>query len=458
MLNIVIIHLRNESFQERLIKDFQVDLLLGLILRTIWYPSNSDPSLDPNNHGSVDTNFEDPLPKNEVEQLESSMDALFIILLDISSLPRFAINYPFESSLTSTLSSWLKSRRLDNMIVACSMLSGLARAKEVWARSMVSGPYRIHHDLINMIASETNTRHISITYNFLLQLARPVENRESICQPAFLWVAAYRWNGNDRDVQYKVTTVLRYLVRGCPPAVRNLLLLAPTTIPHLTAVVNTPVDDTELLNSKLNLEHQGTDDKDVGSSGSALDKRITQPHTLQDQSKNPSDTGQSNKIAKAGGTYLSLMLKLYMASDDSMVNAEIRRAVLEICRCFPLLSLSERALFVRHEDFATPLIHLIVGNGEPALRAQAYLAMVLMAREHSGRPIVQTIMKRKDISEQIVRDIAVNGINLIPEASEAMPKHISVDQWNNILRSVRENATWLVKDILEDPVSRILAV
>lgn len=161
-------------------------------------------------------------------------------------------------------------------------------------------------------------------------------------------------------------------------------------------------------------------------------------------------------MAKRGGTYFSGMLKLYMASDDSMVKAEITKVVLQICRCFPVLDPSERASFVQHEDFATPLVHLIVGNGEPALRAQAYLAMVLMAREQSGRPPVQIIMKRKDILEQIVRNIAGEGTDSIPEAIEAMPENKSVEQWNTMLRSVRENARWLVKDILEDPVSRVL--
>ncbi len=155
-------HLRVESFQERLNEDFQIELLLGLVLRTIYSPSDFDPSPDPKKYESVDTKFEDPLSKDDVEQLESLMDALFVILLDISSLSKFAINYPYESSLGSTLSSWLKSQRLENMIVACSMLSGLARAEERWARSMVSGSYRIHHDLINMMASETNTRYINI--------------------------------------------------------------------------------------------------------------------------------------------------------------------------------------------------------------------------------------------------------------------------------------------------------
>lgn len=458
MLDCVTLHLRDEVFQVRLIEDFQVDLLLGLILRTVWYPSDFDPSLDPNNHDSVDTKVKDPLSKDEVEQLESSMDALSIILLDISSLPKFADNYSYESSLTSTLSLWLKARRLDIMIVACSMLSGLARAEERWARSMVSGSYRIHHDLINILASETNTRYISIVYNFLLQLARPVENREIICQPAFLWVAAYRWNGNDRDVQYRVTTVLRYLVRDCPPAVRSLLLSAPTTIPHFIAVVKTAVDDTELVHPGLGL-HDGANTSDRHAKQCFNACTFKQQREVPDstnQPENPSETGQPDKMAKPRGTYFSEMLKLYMASDDSMVKAEITRVVLEICRCFPLLDPSERASFVQHEDFATPFVHLIVGNGEPALRAQAYLAMVLMAREHTGRPPVQTIMKRKDIFEQIARDIAGEGTDAIPEAIEAMPENTSVGQWNTVLRSVRENARWLVKDILEDPVSRVL--
>lgn len=474
VLNCITLHLRNRSFQEHLIQDVQVELLLGLILRTIWYPSGFDPSLDPNIHGSADTKFVDPLSKDEVEQLEHSMDSLFIIMLDISSLARFAINYPYESRLTSTLSSWLKSECLDLRLVACSMLSGLARAEEKWARSMVSGSHRIHHELIDMMASETNPQYVSIVYDFLLQLARPVENRESICQPAFLWVAAYRWSGNDGDVQYRVTTVLRYLVRDCPPAVRNLLLSAPTTIPHFIGI-----DDTEHgtnasdgsaeqrsnacmfkrqreVPGSTNQQDQGTNEEDGNTCSSTLEKKIARLHTPQDPPENPSETGQSDEIAKPVGTYFSGMLKLYMASDESMVKAEITRVVLEICRCFPFLDPSERASFVQHKDFATPLVHLIVGNGEPALRAQAYLAMVLMAREHSGRPTVQTIVERNDIFEQLVRDIAGEGADAIPEAIAAMPENTSVEQWNTVLRSVRENASWLVKDILEDPVSRIL--
>lgn len=444
MLHCITIHLRNTSFQKHLIQDVQVELLLGLILRTVWFPSGFDPSLDPNNRGSVDNKFVDPLSKDEVEQLESSMDPLFIIMLDVSSLPNFAINYPYESRLTSTLSSWLKSECLDLRLVACSMLSGLARAADKWARSMVSGPYRIHHDLIDMMASETNPRYVSIIYNFLLQLARPVENRESICQPAFLWVAAHRWSGNDRDVQYRVTTVLRHLVRDCTPAVRNLLHSVPTTIPQLIAVDHT--------------EHgTNSSDRHVKHFVNACTfKPQREVPDSASQPEKPSETGQPDKMAKPRGTYLSEMLKLYMASDDSIVKAEITRVVLEICRCFPLLDPSERVSFVQHEDFATPLVHLIIGNGEPALRAQAYLAMVLMAREHLGRFTVRTIVKRNDIYERIFQDIAGDGADSNPETIAAMPESTSVEQWNIVVRSVRENAKWLVKDILEDPVSRVL--
>lgn len=462
----VTVHLRIKSFQERLIEDFHADLLLGLIQRK----SDFDPSLDPND-GFVETKTENSISGDEVEQLESSTDALLMILLDLSSLPKFAINYPYGSSLTLTLDSWLKSRSPHNRIAACSILSGLARADEKWARFMVSGSHGIHHDLIDMIASETNPRYFSIICDFLLQLARPVKNREFICQPAFLWVAAHHWSGNDRDVQYRITTVLRYLVRDCPSAVQNLLLSAPTTIPPLFAV-----DDTQLganiqakqrfnactfqpqreVPASTNQLDPDTNEADNDSSSSDANEKIARLHSPQDQSEQPSQTGQADKIAEPGDTYCSGMLKLYVASDDSMVKAEITRVVLEVCRCFPFLYPSDRASFVQHEDFATPLISLVVGTGEPALRAQAYLAMVLIAREHSGRPIVQTIVKREDVLQQIVQDVDADGIDSVPGPSRAMPENMSVEQWNSILRSVRENARWLVKDMSEDPVSRVL--
>lgn len=230
-------HLAEGHFRQLLIEDLQVEKFLGLIHRAIWFPGDFDPSLDPNNNISVGTSSHDPPSGQEREDLASLLDIVFSVLQEVSSHPLFPSRYPHDSSLTSTLSSWLGSQRPDFQLMSCSILRNLARSEENYAKAMVSEPLRIHHALITLLSNDLTVKRChKAAFDVLLQLARPAENRLVIGQDSFVWMAVLRREEEDSDLQYACLTVLREVLRDCLTAVQNLLIsdfrTAPEALEH----------------------------------------------------------------------------------------------------------------------------------------------------------------------------------------------------------------------------------
>ena len=418
LLSIILPHLNCMKFQELLVTNSQVEILLSLILRAVLFPEEIDDSLNPSYHSLVRIRREDSLSSEDAEQRGSLKDLSFITLRDVSSLSMFNFKYPYGSSLTSLLKSWLGCRHGDLQIMACIILGNLARANGEWAYTMVSEPDSIHDDLISMLSHRAERYALLIAFDFLLQLAKPARNRALICQQPFLWAVARQWKRDDSQIQYAAATVLRNLLLDCPLAVLQLLHSVSAEIPN--------------------------------------------PRTHRDSAEtnlaNPWEEEPQNGRIHLEGTYLSKMLAFFLSSSDLAVKLEIQKIIIDICRCLPRLDPVERHAFLVHPNFATPIVGVITQSEDMSLRAQGYLALVLMAHEPSGLAIAQECLKQKGIFEYLVQSISGKAAGLAPQTSEIPPENMRVEQWNIMLRSVRENARWLVKEVLESSVSHLLPV
>ena len=415
LLSITLLHLNCVKFQELLVTDSQVELLLGLILRAVLFPEEIDDSLNPSYRSLVRVRHEESLSSEDAEQRGPLKDLFFITLRDVSSLSMFISKYPYDSSLTSLLKLWLQCRHGDLQIMACIILGNLARANSGWAYTMVLEPDSVHHDLINMLSHGTDRYSLLIAFDFLLQLAKQAGNRALICQQPFLWAVARQWKGVDSQIQYAATTVLRGLLRDCPLAVLQLLHSVSAEIPNPRTYRD------------------------------SVETRLADPWE---------EEPQNGKIHPEG-TYLSKMLAFFLSSSDLAVTLEIQKISLEICRCLPRLDPLERHAFLVHANFATPIIGVITQNEDMSSRAQGYLALVLIAHEPSGLAIVQECLKQKGMFEYLVQGISGKAAGSAPQTSESPPENMTVEQWNIMLRSVRENARWLVKEVLESSVSHL---
>ena len=398
------LHLRHISFQRFVVENSQFESLLSTISRLAFFPMNHDLTIESNRfhvlEGSqkgdniLESNrlheFEgqmsgnpacappsDRFFKDDLDQLEVLLDLFSSILQDISSLPDFTSKYPYESGITSTMISWLNCQRLQ--AAACMVLSNLARANADWALSMVSRSADLHMGSTRMLhQAATKRKSLYAALDLLLQLARPIESRATICTEAFLSAVAQFWRADDPQIQYAMTTVLRELLRDSPSAVRRLL--SPS-------------------NSECN------------------------------------------------ESYVSLMLKLYVTSSDAKVKLEIQKIVIEICRCLPHLEPAERTTFLTCTKFTSPIKDVITQVVDPALRAGGYLALVLIVHEEAGLVHVDEIVRRRNVFEHLVQGITGERAGSVLQPSA--PENMSIEQWKIVLQPVRDNAMWLLKDMLQ---------
>ena len=423
------------------------------MLRLHRRDKDGDPRFDTDHMDSTGSALGDNLSVDDIEQRDSLTNVLLISLRDISSLPIFVSKYPYGSNLTLTLNSWLKSGRSGLQRMAASVLSNLARADDDWARSMISAPDHLHRNLIDILAESTERQHLHLALDFLLQLAKPIGNRAVICQQSFLWAVARHWEGSDVQIQYAATTVLRDLVRDCPSAVRQLLGLVSPTRPEHEDPSDKSTSNVDVIDSNQGFPDMTLLKEEESSDDSTSSTTVRKSHPVQSLWDKATQTSLFDGEINDEGTYLSRMLRLFIASADSKVKHEIQGVVLEICRSMPRLSSAEREGFLEHRSFASPVIGAITQTEDFNLRARGYLALVLIAREEVGLVLVNDIIRHSNVFEHLVQSITGQAAGSVPELREASPEDSSVEQRDTILHSVCDNARWLVKDILESSVS-----
>lgn len=406
--NILAVHLKHEHFQRVLLEQDYFIRFLGLILRTVSFQSDPCFSLNPENYPPPGN-----IAQDDAEQLKSLGNLLTVATSDVCSNGAFAHKYSYPSKLTSDLNLWLQSGRSQFQIIACSILSNLVRVEPSCGWSMVRAPDRVHMHLIGMLhCPDSHTCHVAL--EFLLQLARQVDNRAIICQQPLLRAMITLWTGDDYRTQYASVTVLRELIKDCAQAVGQLVASSSTNSPDLTP--HEGMDQSSIAQrpptSVLNHQHYGNISED-------------------------NDYDPRNK-------YFSTLLYLFDVTPDVNVRSEVAKVAVEVCRCLPGLGKDDRTVLLHYGSLTVPIAWMISEINNPGLLSQGYLSLVLILKHcEDGIIHVNRVLQRTTVFNVLTKVIANKH-----EISETEGAKSSALQ-----RSVNENARWLVMAVLEDQVS-----
>ena len=406
--NILAAHLKNERFQKVLLEQDYFIRFLGSILRTVSFQSNPCYSLDPEHYPPTEG-----VAQDEAEQLESMGNLLTVAVSDVCSNEAFARKYPYPSKLASDLVSWLRSGRTQFQIIACSILSNLVRVKASSGRSMVQAPDSVHLHLVGMLhCPDSHTCHVAL--EFLLQLARQIDNRAIICQGPLLQAMTRLWTGDDYSTQYASITVLRELIKECPQAVGQLLAMFPTNRSEFTPL-------------------EGINQPSIAQ---------WQPSNVLDHQHYENDSEKADYDRR--GTYLSTVLALFGVTSDVNVQSEVAKLVVEMCRCLPDLVKDDRTVLLLHRTFIVPIAWMVSQTNDPGLLSQGYLSLVLILR-HCEDGIVH-------VNQVLQRTIVFNVLAKVI-ANETVKAEAESEKTSRLQRSVNENARWLIMAVLEHQVS-----
>ena len=372
IISILMTHLKQERFQRLLFSAtlFEAFLLLVLCLFGYEMTFTSLPPAFPWN----------PPPEDESEDFEPLQTTAIATLRDLSSHAMFFEMYPFGSTTTKTWFSWLNSDNPDLQLISCCLLSNLAREKEQWAVQMVT-VYGAHMRL-GELREGIDDRVPLAALELLLQLARFPQNRGRICTQDFLGHLSRTWSiGSGRLIrtQYASIAVLLGLVRDCPQAVLPL-------VEHTTTI---------------------TTDQAPQINGSHLQQLIT----CFEQSSNPKVQTEIAKVVMA----ISKALTTFTTSDELDADKMWRDC------------LSVRPTFV------APLTPIITQTEDPALQAQAYFTLVIVARHEMGIAMVRDVVQQPAARHML---LAAQS-QTVDTAQDGQGEAI-------IQRSLRDNARCLV--------------
>lgn len=331
--NVLTAHLKHNSFQEVLLKQDLFLRFLSSILRTLSFTPSVPHSLDPREHPPTEG-----VSSDEAEQLDSMRKLLTAVLSDVSLNRAFAAKYPYPCKLTSDIVGWLPSGRLHFQTFACSILSNLVRMEPPWACQMVERSDSVYLPLVSILR-EGEGQSLYAALDFLLQLARPIDNKATICQQPLLSAIAKLWMGDDTQAQYATVTVLREAIKNCPKAVQRLALLCS--------------DEKAML---------------------AEEK-----------------------------TYFSILVSLFESTTDPGVQTEIAKVTFELLRCLPRLDPDDRKALLQQQSLSSPLIWAVSYNEDPGLASQAYLSLVLLSQQaEQGLVFVDSMLRRTTVFSSLV--------------------------------------------------------
>ena len=378
IISILLTHLKQERFQLLLFGAGLFEVFLLLILRLFGYEmiSTSLPSSFPWN----------PPHEDEREDFEHLQTSAIAALRDLSSLAAFFEKYPLESTIATTWLSWLHSDNPDLQVISCCLLSNLAREKEQWAVQMVT-VYGTHTRL-GELSEGADDRVPLAALEFLLQLARFPQNRGLICTHDFLGHLSRTWSvdshGSGRLIrtQYASIAVLLGLVRDCPQAILAL-------VEHTTAIRS---------------------DKGPHTYGSHLRRLVI----CFEQSSNPKVRTEIAKVVMA-------ISKALMAPDHTFDDLDVGK-IWRYC-------LSVRPAFV------TPITPFTSQTDDPALQAQVYFTLVIVARHDVS--MVKDIMQQEPAFGHLLQ---AAQSQILETAQNGQDDAI-------IQRSLRDNARCLLKEI-----------
>ena len=393
IINILFMHLKQERFQRLLFNADLFEVFLLMVLRLFGYEiiSTALPS----------TFTWNPPPEDEREDIELLQTSAIAALRDLSSFAAFFEKYPLESTTTNTWLSWLNSDNPELQVITCCLLSNLAREKEHWAVQMVT-TYGAHRRLGELSACEVDDRVPLAALELLLQLARSPQNRGWICNHDFLGQLSRTWSIASNDsgrlirIHYASVAVLLGLVRDCPQAIIPL-------VEHTASVII----------------------------------------------ENPS---------QAHGSHLQHLMTCFERSSNAQVRTEIAKVVVAVSKALTTITAApdhtsndlnadkmwRDCLSVR-PAFVTPITTMISTTDDPALQAQSYFTLVIVARHEMGITMVREAMEQPAARRHLLRAAQLQAVETVQDGQDVEDAK-SVQQ-AVLQRSLRDNARCLVKEI-----------
>lgn len=344
----------------------------------------------------------DTLP-DDIEDLESGQTVLIATLRDLSSSPAFFEKYPFESADTETWFTWLHSESADLQLLSCCILSNYARAREDWAEDIITA-HNVQMRLVCLCVQKPESRVALATLELLLQLARPRSNRARICGHDLLERLSSIWESD--------TTEPSGLIRTQYASIAVLLGLVTDCAPAVQRLVG----------------HSAPGSPEIPVS------------------------------------YLQLLLRVYVRSNDRNVRTEIAKVVMEIGKTVARLKQTRLSSPCPEADaillsclsiqpaFVTPISMVLSQTEDPILQAQGYFTLVIIARQSLGVTMVKDVMRQHRVFEHLVQ-AATKQSAACSETAQSSPENVDPARWAAIQRSVHENAVCLVQEITDRKVS-----
>ena len=395
----LIAYLKNERFQEAVIKGVALELPLSILVDSYSRFNEAGTPLPPMSalRLSPATTPQQEIPSLPEDLLSQIRNGLVQAFSDISASTEFPTSYPLTSPLTRSLMLWLSLAQKELQICACIMLGNLARSDAV-CQALIE-EYAIHEPLIAILSSTNDTQLLHASTSFLKNLALPITNK-SILGSANL---------------------ISILSR----------LLALDTVPQLQLAAISL--DRQLVTS--NFENV---------------QRILTP-----LSPDP-DSPAYNR------TYLSLLCSLYERSDQLPIRTEIARVITAILRVFsnevPEVNIStvsevQSNFYSLHLNLAFPLTTMVTQAQWPVVRSEGWFALALMSRTEQGAIRVNEVFDERSVLKALAETITGGRSSSANTGSTGDPVEGSETQEREMNIKDRDNALVCVSELLRHQVN-----
>ena len=390
-------HLRHDRFQRLFISQGLLGITLGLFLRSY---SPQDPSNTSLSVSNLTILVRDP---EEEEQLSAMRSNLIEALSDVSAIPQFAVRYPLNSAIMSSLLPWLSASQVQLQICSCVMLGNLARSDAV-CRPMVR-ELDVHESLIEILQESSDVQLLHSTLGFLRNLALPSENKAVLGDADIIEAVSSLWSMDTvPQLQYGAASLTRQIINGSLINVQRLLVsLSPDT--------ESPAHEKTYLSLFLSL----------------FETSDSMPTKVE--------------IART------------IASIWRCINSSSQSITPQ------MLSETLRRLCLMHPNIGKPISLMVSQSQWPIVRSEGWFAMALMARSREGSAAVNDILHQIEVFGPLVETIKGRSRSIGGESSpaaieddEGMETESRSAQERDMRVKDRDNALVMISELLKNRV------
>lgn len=226
LIGCAIAYLQNVTFQQALVKQGGVDLVLRSLFFSYTRFEDISSSIDPDSGDDA----------KALTAMRSNMNQ---VLSDISALPAFAATYPVTSAFTGNLRRWLSSQRVQLQVCSCIILGNLARSDASCEEFVFKA--QIHKPLIAILDTANDSQILHAALGFLRNLALPAKNKVIIGDADIITILPRLWQMDSLpQIQYSAISLARQLAIDNMSNVRRLCV-------HLSDDPNSPAYDRSRL-------------------------------------------------------------------------------------------------------------------------------------------------------------------------------------------------------------------